>query len=245
MGRRGTRQYHRSPMRTHPSSPIHASGSWLWRIGMLATAALIALHVGAPNAAEVHPAEPHAAAAQPQPFDRQLENQRYQQWLDAFRQDLQTLRQSPDPANADIDALFAKTLVPGSRATQVVKSLVQAPGASTHGEIRFVGILRVFLGALSQSVVAGDGGVYPDTQDAYKSQTLRVRYMHVDGGGRLERYFNNPEIFNPYRLPDPGVFERNAYPFLLFEDSHGSLRLGGVSKEFWDLVKFMDALQYA
>ena len=23
------------------------------------------------------------------------------------------------------------------------------------------------------------------------------------------------------------------------------LRLGGVSREFWDLVKFMDALQYA
>lgn len=227
---------------------------------MLALAALMALHVGALRAAdlhvaEVHVAEVHVAEVRPaelpaaevpaQPFDRQLENQRYQQWLDAFRQDLQTLRQSPDPANADIDALFAKTLVPGSRATQVVKSLVQAPGASTHGEIRFVGILRVFLGALSESVVAGDGGIYPDTQDAYKSQTLRVRYMHVDGGGRLERYFNNPEIFKPYRLPDPGAFERNAYPFLLFEDSHGTLRLGGVSKEFWDLVKFMDALQYA
>ena len=227
---------------------------------MLALAALMALHVGALRAAnlhvaEVHVAEVHVAEVRPaelpaaevpaQPFDRQLENQRYQQWLDAFRQDLQTLRQSPDPANADIDALFAKTLVPGSRATQVVKSLVRAPGASTHGEIRFVGILRVFLGALSQSVVAGDGGVYPDTQDEYKSQTLRVRYMHVDGGGRLERYFNDPEIFKPYRLPDPGAFERNAYPFLLFEESHGTLRLGGVSKEFWDLVKFMDALQYA
>lgn len=217
---------------------------------MFALAALMALHVGALRAAEVDPAKERAAEvlaadAHTQPFDRQLENQRYQQWLDAFRQDLQTLRQSPDPANADIDALFAKTLVPGSRATQVVKSLVQAPGASTHGEIRFVGILRVFLGALSESVVAGDGGIYPDTQDEYKSQTLRVRYMHVDGGGRLERYFNDPEIFKPYRLPDPGAFERNAYPFLLFEDSHGTLRLGGVSKEFWDLVKFMDALQYA
>ncbi|WP_233461652.1 hypothetical protein [Achromobacter insolitus] len=69
--------------------------------------------------------------------------------------------------------------------------------------------------------------------------------MHVDGDGRLEPYFNNPEVFKPYRLPQAGPLERNAYPFLLFEDRDGKLRLGGVSREFWDLVKFMDALQYA
>lgn len=217
-------------MRTHPSPTASTSSSWLWRFGLFAMAALIALY---------------ASAVLAEPFDRQLENQRYQQWLQAFRQDLQALRQSPDAANADIDKLFAKTLVPGSRATQLVRSLAKEPGGSTHGEIHFVGIQRVFMAALAQSVVAGDGGVYPDTHDTYKSQALRVRYMHVDGGGRLERYFNNPEIFNPYRLPDPGVYERDAYPFLLFEDGPGGLRLGGVSKEFWDLVKFMDSLQYA
>lgn len=217
-------------MRTRPPFPISAPRPWFWRIGMFALVAWFALVAGVVRA---------------ESFDRQLENQRYQQWLTDFRQDLQTLRQSPDPANADIDKMFAKTLVPGSRATQLVKSLAKAPGGSTHGEIRFVGVQRVFMGALAQSVVAGDGGVYPDTHDTYKLQTLRVRYMHVDGGGRLERYFNNPEIFTPYRLPDNGVYARNAYPFLLFEDSQGGLRLGGVSKEFWDLVKFMDSLQYA
>ncbi len=202
----------------------------LRRFCLLAIASLITLHAGASLA---------------QTFDRQAENQRYQQWLQDFQQDFQQLRQSPDRANADVDKLFANTLVPGSRASQLVKELARAQGDSTHGEIRFVGIQRVFMAALSHSVVAGDGGVYPETQAAFKQQTLRVRYMHVDGGGRLENYFNNPEIFKPYRLPAPGVLTRDAYPFLLFEDAQGKLRLGGVSKEFWDLVKYMDAQQYA
>lgn len=187
--------------------------------------------------------QPGLAAAQA--FDRHTENQRYQQWLRDFKQDLLRLRQSPDPSQADVDTLFANTVVPGSRATGLVKELASAKQGSTHGEIHFAGIPRVFLAALSDAVMAGDGGVYPDTQAVYQKDTLRVRYMHVDGGGRLERYFGNPEVFKPYRLPEPGVYARDAYPFLLFEERDGKLRLGGVSKEFWDLVKFMDALQYA
>lgn len=217
-------------MRTHLCKIPALSALWLRRFWLLALLAVITLHAGASHA---------------QAFDREQENLRYQQWLQDFRQDFQTLRQSPDPAAADVDALFANTLVPGSRATQLVRELAKAKGGSTSGEIHFVGIARVFMAALSDSVVAGDGGLFQDSLPKYQSQTLRVRYMHVDGGGRLERYFNNPEVFTPYRLPPPGVVERNAYPFLLFEDKPGKLRLGGVSKEFWDLVKFMDALQYA
>lgn len=186
-----------------------------------------------------------AAPAGAQTFDRASENQRYQQWLEDFRQDFQKLRRSPGMTSADIDAAFAKTLVPGSRATQLIGELARAPGGSTHGEIHFVGIARVFLAALSDAVVAGDGGVFPDPLPKYQGLTLHVRYVHVDGGGRLERYFNNPDNFSPYRLPAQGELARGAYPFLLFEDTQGKLRLGGVSKEFWDLVKFMDALQYA
>ncbi|CAB3631038.1 hypothetical protein [Achromobacter pestifer] len=203
---------------------------WLRRFWLLAATAAIALHAGASHA---------------QAFDRQLENQRYQQWLADFRQDFQRLRQSPDPAQADVNSVFANTLVPNSRATQLVRELAKAPGGSTHGEIHFVGIARVFMAALADSVVAGDGGIFPETHATYQAQDLRVRYMHVDGGGRLERYFNNPDHFKPYRLPEAGQSVREAYPFLLFEDTQGKLRLGGISKEFWDLVKFMDALQYA
>lgn len=186
-----------------------------------------------------------AGIAGAQPFDLHAENIRYQQWLGEFRQDLLRLRQSPDARQADIDALFARTVVPGSRATALLERLAGANPGGTSGEIHFVGIQRVFLAALSDAVVAGDGGVYPETQAAYQQTALRVRYLHVDGGGRLERYFNDPEVFDPYRLPDPGVLTRGAYPFLLFEERDGKLRLGGVSKEFWDLVTFMDALQYA
>ncbi|MNK19756.1 hypothetical protein D3C87_379850 [compost metagenome] len=212
------------------SPPTFLDLLWLRRFWLLALAGFLALQPGLAGA---------------QAFDRQAENQRYRQWLGDFKQDLLRLRRSPDPKQADIDALFANTIVPGSRATGLVKELAAAKTGSTSGEIHFAGIQRVFLAALSDAVVAGDGGVYPDTQAAYQKDALRVRYMHVDGGGRLERHFGNPEVFKPYRLPDPGVFARDAYPFLLFEVRDGKLRLGGVSKEFWDLVKFIDALQYA
>lgn len=185
-----------------------------------------------------------SAIAAAQPFDRHGENVRYQQWLSEFRQDLRRL-QSADGQPRDINALFAGTVVPGSRAAALLEKLATAQPGGTSGEIHFVGIRRVFLAALSDAVVAGDGGIYPETQPAFQHPALRVIYAHVDGGGRLERYFNDPEVFKPYRLPAPGVFARNAYPFLLFEERDGKLRLGGVSKEFWDLVTFMDALQYA
>ncbi|QVQ28807.1 hypothetical protein [Achromobacter deleyi] len=210
--------------------PIFVTSLWLRRLWLLALAGLLALQPGLAGA---------------QVFDRQAENQRYQQWLRDFKQDLLRLRQSPDPKQADVDALFANTVVPGSRATGLVKELAAAKPGSTSGEIHFVGIQRVLLGALSDAVVAGDGGIYPDTQAAYQKDALRVRYMHVDGGGRLESHFSDPEVFKPYRLPASGVFARDAYPFLLFEERDGKLRLGGVSREFWDLVRFMDALQYA
>lgn len=212
--------------------PLHLATLAIWfrRFWLPALATLIALHAGTSSA---------------QTFDRQQENLRYQQWLHDFRADFEQLRHSPDPANADVDRLFANTLVPGSRASQLVKELAKAPGGGTHGEIRYKGIQRVFMAALADSVVAGDGGVYPETQAAYQQQTLRVRYMHVDGGGRMEKYFSNPEVFKPYRLPDAGTLARDAYPFLLFEDAQGKLRLGGISKEFWDLVKAMDSQQYA
>lgn len=204
--------------------------AWPRPLWLLALTAFLALHGGAAGA---------------QAFDRQAENQRYRQWLVDFKQDLERLRQSPDPGNADVDSLFARTLVPGSRATQLARELATAPGGTTSGEIHFVGIQRIFLAILSDSVVAGDGGIYPETQAAYRKDALRVRYLHVDGGGRLEPYFDDPEAFKPYRLPETGALERNAYPFLLFEDRDGTLRLGGVSKEFWELVRFMDALQPA
>lgn len=203
---------------------------WQRRLWLLMLGALLFLQAG-------------GAAAQP--FDRYAENRRYQEWLSDFRQDLLRLRDSANPQQADIDALFARSVVPGSRATTLMRNLAAAAPGRTRGEIHFAGIQWVFLAVLSDAVIAGDGGIYPDTQAAYQKDVLHVRYLHVDGGGRLERYFSDPDVFKPYRLPDAGVYQRDVYPFLLFEERDGKLRLGGVSKEFWDLVKFVDALQYA
>ncbi|MEN4920354.1 hypothetical protein ABE485_16920 [Achromobacter spanius] len=203
---------------------------WLRRLSLAAFLALLALL---------------AAPAGAQDFDRGAENQRYRQWLREFRQDMLRLRDTPDPGQADLDTLFADTVVPGSRAAALMQQLAAASPDSAGGGIAVAGLQRVFLMALSDAVVAGDGGVYPDTQAPAQKDVLHVRYMHVDGGGRLERYFSDPDVFKPYRLPAPGVYARDAYPFLLFELRDGKLRLGGVSKEFWNLVKFMDALQHA
>lgn len=209
---------------------IHVPFSWQRRLWQAALAALLFLQAG-------------MAAAQS--FDRHAESLRYQQWLRDFQQDLLRLRDSADPKQADIDALFARSVVPGSRATALMRNLATAAPGRTGGEIHFASIQRVFLAVLSDGVIAGDGGIFPDTHAVYKKDVLHVRYLHVDGGGRLERYFSDPAVFKPYRLPDAGVYQRDVYPFLLFEERDGKLRLGGVSREFWDLVRFMDAQQYA
>lgn len=40
----------------------------------------------------------------------------------------------------------------------------------------------------------------------------------MDGGGELERLFNAPKAYKPYRQPADGTQERGVYPFLVFED---------------------------
>ena len=99
--------------------PIRVPSGWLQQARLLLLAFLLSLYCG-------------AAAAQP--FDLQAENARYRQWLADFRADLLRLRQSPDPAAADIDSLFTRTIVPGSRATQLVKT-ESLRAESTFGDI--------------------------------------------------------------------------------------------------------------
>ena len=186
----------------------------------------------------------HGAAVGALPFDRKAENLRYRQWLVGFSRTC--------PGCGDWSTRARRTWTACSSRGRWCSDPGHAPGRRAgpgergrfFGSARDGGIERAFLVALSDAV-AGDGGDYPETGSRRPPQPLRVRYMHVDGGGRLERYFNDPEIFKPYRLPAPGVLARDAYPFLLFETREGHLRLGGVSREFWELVRFMDGLSYA
>ncbi|WP_445657441.1 hypothetical protein [Achromobacter sp. NCFB-sbj8-Ac1-l] len=178
-----------------------------------------------------------------QAFDRQAETQRYRQWVKDFEHDLTQLAAVRDPSDADIERLFANTVVPSSRAVAFVRQLAAQPGGSASGGIAFRGAARLTIGVLRQAVVAGDGGPYIDTPPGKPPLTLRAWYLHIDGGGRLERLFNDPERLKPYHLPPDGTLERDAYPFLVFDDGP-RLRLGAITREFWDVVRFMDNAQH-
>lgn len=172
-------------------------------------------------------------------FDRQASTQRYLQWLNDFERDFRRLRSVPQATSADVERVFAETLVPGSRAVVLVRELnaLRQKDLSNRSGGLLIALMR-------GAVVAGDGGLYTDTPPDLEPKALRVWYLHVAGGDQLEPYFADPEVFKPYRLPENGVFERNVYPFLLFEDGP-RLRLGAVPREFWNILRFLENLPYA
>ncbi|OCZ66660.1 hypothetical protein A9G00_25460 [Achromobacter xylosoxidans] len=184
-----------------------------------------------------------ACAPAAQAFDRQAQTQRYQQWLADFERDLRQLAAVPDPTDADVERIFADTVVPSSRAVAFVRQLAAQPAGTVSGEIAYQGRARLLLGLLRQSVVAGDGGPYTDAPPGQAPQRLRAWYLHIDGGGQLERHFNDPDAYKPYRLPPDGTLARGVYPFLVFEDGP-RLRLGAMTREYWDVVRFLDGLQH-
>lgn len=180
-----------------------------------------------------------ATPARAEGFDRQTSTQRYRQWLDDFERDFRRLRSVPQATNADVERIFTDTLVPGSRAVVLVRKLNEL---RQNDLSNLSGGLLIAL--MRGAVVAGDGGTYTDTPPDLEPKVLRVWYLHVAGGEQLERYFADPEAFKPYRLPDNGTFERDVYPFLLFEDGP-RLRLGAVPREFWNMLRFLENLPYA
>lgn len=184
-----------------------------------------------------------ACAPSAHAFDRQAQTQRYQQWLDDFERDLRALSGIANPTDADVERVFADTVVPSSRAVEFVRELAARPAGSVSGGIAFQGPARLLLGVLRQSVVAGDGGPYLDTPPGKAPLTLRAWYLHIDGGGKLERHFDDPEAYRPYHLPPDGTLERGVYPFLVFEDGP-RLRLGAMTREYWNVVRFVDNQQH-
>lgn len=183
----------------------------------------------------------HAPAAQA--FDRQAQTQRYLQWVQNFERDMQKLAQVRQPSDADIERLFATTIVPSSRAVSFVRELAQQEGTSVAGGVRYQGTADIAVALLKDAVVAGDGGLYTDHPPGQAELKLRVLYLHFDGAGRLERHFSDKELFPNYHLPADGKLERGAYPFLLFDDGP-TLRLGAITPEFWDIVRFLSNSQF-
>ncbi|WP_286936007.1 hypothetical protein [Achromobacter sp. UBA4530] len=172
-------------------------------------------------------------------FDRAAELKRYRAWLTVFTQDMDRLAAARGPLNdAQLDAMFDKSVVPGSRAAGFIRQAFTRQ--SGDGDYRpQYGPRSVFLGVLASGIPAGQGGTYPESDAAFKGTDLIVWYLHVDVGDMTNTYLLSSGHFTPYRLPPAGTFERKAYPFLLMESRDGTLRLGGVSAELWGLVAWL------
>ncbi|MGU7770580.1 hypothetical protein ACV229_10415 [Burkholderia sp. MR1-5-21] len=182
-------------------------------------------------------------------FDRAAEAQRYRAWLTQFEADFATLQQrsaSGKPVTDDeFEQIFAKSVVPKSRAIPLLKTVAAQTGVSAGAGFAVAGAGALFFDVLRESVPAGEGGIYPETDAKIAARDLSVWYMHIGAAGETaDDYFNDPKRFKPYHLPPPGTLERNAYPFLLMDDRHGALRLGGVSAEFWNLIATFHGTQF-
>ncbi|QVQ24509.1 hypothetical protein [Achromobacter deleyi] len=180
-----------------------------------------------------------AGSATAQDFNRAAELQRYRTWLKDFTQDMDRLSATRRPISGEqLDAMFERTVVPGSRAAGFIRGTFTQRGSDGAYVPRY-GPRPVFMGVLESAIPAGQGGIYPETEAALKGPDLTVWYMHVDVGDMTNAYLLSPENFTPYRLPPSGTLERKAYPFLLMESREGALRLGGVSGELWGLIVYL------
>lgn len=179
------------------------------------------------------------ANATAQDFDRAAELKRYRAWFTAFTRDMDQLATARGPlSDAQLDALFERSVVPGSRAAGFIReTFTRRTGDGAYRPQH--GPRPVFMGVLASGIPAGQGGIYPESDAAFQGKDLTVWYLHVDVGDMTNTYLLSSGQFTPYRLPPAGAFERRAYPFLLMESRDGALRLGGVSAELWGLVAWL------
>lgn len=186
-------------------------------------------------------------------YDRVQAGERYRRWCEVLESNLQTLsahlplgeKATPE----DVAHRCARSVVPGSRAATNLSDWLNLSRREREfglsGPRGSSGPMVAIKRLLTQSLPAGDGGLFPEPSGSpYPDRTLRVWYVHVEGGERLERYFADPDRFNPYRLPPEGTLERKAYPFLLFEERGNQLRLGGFSTEWIGAAEFARSLQF-
>jgi hypothetical protein len=192
--------------------------------------------------------QPLAARA----FDRVAAGERYRRWHDAFRADVRRViglvPRDEEITAEHVEKICERSVVPGSRTPEnfaVWLNQQRQQDRFPRTSASRLGFLRVVDLMLEDSIPAGQGGLFPEPAgSAFPDKTLTVWYMHVHGGELLDSYFANPERFKPYRLPPEGTLARKAFPFLLFEDSGSSLRLGGFSAEWMGAVERMYSIQF-
>lgn len=174
-----------------------------------------------------------------QQFDRVAELARYRAWLAVFKHDLERLSDARGVlSDAELDAMFARSVVPGSRGAAFLRqTFTQRTAAGAYSP--FHGPRRVLMAVLDSGIPAGQGGRYPEKDPALDGADLTVWYLHVDAGDMANTYLLSGKHFKPYRLPPPGTLERNAYPFVLMDTRGATPRLGGISAELWGLITYL------
>lgn len=184
-------------------------------------------------------------------FDRATSAERYRAWIARFEHDLlayqQALSLSPGINDDQIEAIFAASIVPHSRAIANVKDIFgrHRPAYSASGGIVFSGIPVILLEFLKKSYPAGYGGSFQEPAGSAFTNGLSVWYMHIQVGGPLDdTYFSSSKHFDFYELPPYGVLKRRAFPFLLFEDDGQMLRWGGIGQEYWNAVEITHGIQF-
>jgi hypothetical protein len=191
---------------------------------------------------------PKAGAA----FDRLVASERYRAWYGRLQADIATVdKEVPvgqQVTEADVARLCKSSVVPGSRG---VKNLAvwlnharKSPSGSVHGEIFIVGQFLVLMHLFEQATPVGEGGLFPETPgNGFPDRSLQVIYMDTLGCDGMDSA-SAGELFKPYHLPPAGMLERDAYPFLLFEEKDGRLRYGGMGREWLAVLKNIHSTQF-
>jgi len=185
-------------------------------------------------------------------FDRAVASERYRAWYARLQADIATVgKQVPagqQITETDVARLCESSVVPGSRGTRNLADwLNQArknPSHTVSGEIVIIGKFLVLMHMFEQATPVGEGGLFPETPgNGYPDRSLQVIYMETKGCDGVDS-ISVGELFKPYHLPPAGMLERDAYPFLMFEEKDGRLRYGGMGREWWGVFQNIFSTQF-
>jgi len=185
-------------------------------------------------------------------FDKAVASVQYREWYARLQADIATLdKQVPagqQVTEADVARLCESSVVPGSRGTKNLAVWLnharKSPSHTVHGEIVIVGEFLVLMHMFEQAIPVGEGGLFPETPgNGFPDRGLKVIYMDTHGCDGLDSA-SVGELFKPYHLPPAGILERDAYPFLLFEEINGLLRYGGMGREWMGVLRDIYSTQF-